>query len=1035
MKMREGSGTWVLAFWTLCVCTSAWSQNETSASLFGEVVSAHERRLVRDAEVSLHHTSTSAVYRTRVNSSGHFSFGGLRVDGPYELTVSSAGFSTAILREIHLQLGEHRGVEVVLTRSTDDAVSLEKLVVTASRPSASRGAHTVLAEEDIDTVPSVERSLNEYARTDPRVVLIDGERGELGAAGQNGRFNSIQIDGIRINDQFGITPNGVPSQGNPFSLETLQAIAIELSPYEVNRSGFTGAAVNAVTRSGTNEYGGSLYYTYRDQNYRAKNPSTGERTRFTDETYSATLGGPVVKNRLFFFAAYEHSERTEPAPSAGFEPTADALQRIFSTARLYNHDPGVLENPGQQRKQDDKYLAKLDWNLNSQHRLSVRYSETRGNEPIFVDYSTSGRVSLSGHWYDSQQNLTAWSGQLFSQWHAAFRTDFKIAHHKYDAIRSPRSYFPQVRINGVPGADGGTGSVFLGTDDISQMNDLSVENAQASLSASWLLGRHQLMWGCEIEQSDFENTYIQNGWGSYSFSNIDNFALGKPSAFTYQYLLPGQSPTVAWGYALNSAFLQDTWKISPRFSVTAGLRFDYPTVNRNPEYNPLVDQTFGRRNDHTIDGARVFAPRASFSWRPTRERRVEVRGGAGLFQGRAPGVWMSNAYSNDGQSTLVNTSISNTQFSPDPRNQPKGNPGTQRQRVDLMDRNFHLPSVARANLAVDYHADWQRLVFSAEALQSWTVEGLAYRNLNLRRTGTGPDGRAIYGTRTTSLALTSNSQHQSTAFTDVYLLTNTSKGDATQLTFRVRRPLQNHWAAAFAYTRGRAREVSPVTSSTAATNFSARAGIDPNGDELGTANTEIRDRVLASLTFRFSPLKKLNTKLTVAYEGRSGRPYSFVFNSDVNGDSADYDNDLFYVPSGRNDPIVRWSDPAQAEAFFAYLASNPALQRFAGQIVPRNSERSRYQHQVDLRFSQEVSLWRSVRAEFFCDILNFGNLLNDRWGRVHQVGFPYVLAVATANYDPKTNQYVYRFTSPPRPQPLQAAASRWQIQMGTRLKF
>jgi hypothetical protein len=219
---------------------------------------------------------------------------------------------------------------------------------------------------------------------------------------------------------FGLTSNGMPSQGNPFSLETVEALNVDVSPYDVSRSGFTGASVNAVTRSGTNQFRGSLYYSYRNQNFRARHPVTGERDPFTDQTAGLTFGGPLLPNRLFFFAGYEYSQRTEPAPSPGFNPDPVALVQLVAVARNYGYDPGQLINPGQQNKQDKKYLLRLDWQASPEHRISSRYSRTRGHMPSFVDYSTSDRVSFSGHWYASEQNLDAFSTQVFSRWHDDF---------------------------------------------------------------------------------------------------------------------------------------------------------------------------------------------------------------------------------------------------------------------------------------------------------------------------------------------------------------------------------------------------------------------------------------------------------------------------------------------------------------------------------------------------------------------------------------------------------------------------------------
>jgi len=1006
-------------------------QQETSAALSG-VVTDRNRAVVGSVQVVVEFLPTGGHYQTETNARGLFSLSGLPVGGPYTLVFESGGYEPQRMENISLGLGETRSLQIVLAAAGEPPIRLDKVEVIAARESLGSGPRTILSRDEIESHPSIEGSLNEFAAKDPRVVYVDPDRGELTAAGQNSRYNSLSVDGVRINDQFGITPNGFPSQGNPLSLETVEAVNVEVSPYDVHRGGFTGASINAVTKSGTNHFRGSLYYYYRDQNWRAKNPVTGERDPFTDETYGVTLGGPLWPDHLFFFSSYEHAQRIEPAPSAGFVPAASALARLAGISAGYGYDPGALTNPGQQNKQDNKYLLKFDWRLSSHQRLSLRYSETRGNQPVFSDYSTSGRVSLSGHWYDNEQNLQAWSAQLFSQWTDAFQSEIKIASHHYEASRTPRTRFPEVKIENVPSEEGDTGNVYIGGEYSSQVNALDVANTQASATGSWLIGRHRVLLGAEAEISEFDNTFLQNAWGNYTFASLDAYEAGKPSLFTYQYMLPGRSPSVSWGYKIGSVFLQDNWMINRHLTVAVGVRLDYPEADAKPHRNILVEETFGRRNDRTIDGAYTLGPRGSFMLKLGEKDGTRLHGGAGVFQGRAPGVWMSNAYTNDGLSSAVNTTASG--FSPDPDNQPKGDPATARERVDLIDDHFHLPTVVRASLGLDQKLPWQGIRLGLDLVQTWTLEGLAYKDINLRQTGVGPDGRTIYGDRAKNYELVPNSQYLSSSFTDVYLLTNTSKGEATQATISLKRPLRGHWGASLSYTRSSSEDVSSVSASTAATNYNTRLGIDPNDDRLGTSNYEIRDRVQASLTARFDLVRKFETKVTLLYEGRSGRPYSFVSGTDVNGDSVDYDNDLFYVPTGRDDPKVRWAVAKQEDAFFAYLDKCPELKRYAGRIVPRNSERSSFQYRLDLKFTQEIPLRGRVKAELFLDIMNLANLLNPDWGRVYAVNFPYGLAAANARYDPVANQYVYRFTGA-KEQTLQASLSLWQIQGGARIKF
>jgi hypothetical protein len=1050
--MMRHFGPYILSIIT---CGLGYAQTETTGGLSG-VVSDSTGAPVGGASVELRHGPSGSVARARTNRSGDFTLGGLRVGGGHALTVTADGFESCALGPLAPGPGERQTLDIVLERAAagggEEVHRLERMVVTARRDLITAGAGTVLGERVIEEQPTIEGSINEYARADPRLVLLPAEEvtyTELSAAGQNSFFNALQIDGVRLDDAFGINYNNLPSEGNPLSMETVEAVSIDVSPYEAGRGGFTGASINAVTKSGGNRFHGSAWYFWRNEKYRAGHPETGERDPFDSRTYGFTLGGPVILNRLFFFISYEHSQRTEPEPTPGFTPAAAAIEAVKDAAATYGYDPGDLINPGKQRMEDDKYLAKLDWNITARHRLSARYSRTRGYHPMFADYSTSKVVSLSGHWYDAVQNLDAWSAQVFSQWTNAFRTDLKIARQRYSSDRHPATRFPQVRINKIlyDGADpddpaAPTGAVYIGADATSQLNTLDTRVTQAAGSAMWTFGAHRLSAGFDLQRNEFVNRYLDYAWGAYAFANINDFINGNPaSSYTYKYPQEGRSPGVDWGYGVDAFYIQDAWRAARRLYITLGLRLDYPVMTDRPDYNEAVEKTFGLRNDHTLDGAYTISPRFSFTWGVDPARRVQVRGGAGVFQGRAPGVWMSGAYSNTGFSTLTYTTTSKTVvFSPDPDNQPKGQPAAARMSVDLMDKNFHLPEITRANLALDYKLPWLDFTATAEILQTWTNKGMAYKNINLRRTTTGPDGRAIYGDRltdqskTTFLNSVANSRYAHDDFADVYLLKNTSGGDARQVTLRLHRPVRGWWGASFSYTNSIARDVNSATSKTGATNFSTRISLDPNDDEPGTANTQIRHRLTAGATLRLSLIRKFQSTLTLYYQGHSGRPYSFRFSNDANGDS-DTNNDLFYVPAGPGDPAVHWPDPAQRDAFFAYLATNPALARFAGKVVPRNSERSKFQHRVDLQFAQQIPLWGTLRAELFCNIINLANLLNPDWGRFYQYNFPFGLAVASGKYNPDTNQYHYAFTGPPRSQSLQTSASRWQIQTGVKIKF
>ena len=1061
------------AFTVLCVlCAGAFApaalaQAETSASLGGAVTAADTRNPVAGASVSLRHAGTGDVLATRTNSAGRYVFIGLRPDETYSLRVSAANFDSADFPGVTLSLGEERQFDVALADPAKQVVQLEAIVVTTTREAPQPGGlSTTFTHSEIEERPGIDQTLNDFATADPRITMIDLEYGEIAAAGQNFRFNSIQIDGIRMDDQFGLEYDGLPTLGNPFAMETVQAISIDLTPYQVTRGGFTGAAINAVSKSGDNVFGGTAHYSYRNEKFRAPNPNSAtdpkvaRRIPFAREDYGIMLKGPLVKNHVFFMASWERTTRSYPPREDGFAPDAADVGRVITIANeKYGYDAGALVDPGGRNQKTDRFTVKLDWLVNAQHRLSVRYNGSHGADPVYRNYGAASATSLSSHWEMRKRHFDGWNAQLFSQWHSAFHTEISFTQQVAKARPLPFAPWPEVRINGVKAAgaagDDDTGSLWIGTAYDSQENNLVTKNTQGRLVATWLLGKHRVEFGLEEVRSDFENTYLRYAWGRYTFASIDDFEAGTPSAVTFQYTNNGEVPVARWGCAIHSAFVQDTWRPFRSLTLTAGLRFDYPAMSDKPRYNPTFAETFGMRNDGTINGASTLAPRLSFGWTPSRQRQLHLRGGAGLFQGRAPGVWLSNSFTNDGLSALQSTNNKpSITFNPDIHYRPPLDPETLEMPVNLMRPKLRLPAIIRGNIAADMRLPWQGMTATIEWLWSRSYNSLVYRDINLRRTGAGPDGRPLYGTWTVapngSITHDTNSQllyntnnktgYDGPSFDDVYLLTNADRGKdksrASYLTFMLRRPVRDHWGLTLSYTRGHATEVSPVSTSTAQSNFSRRVSIDPNSDECGVSSTEVRDRILATLTFKFALLRKTDTTLQFIYDGHTGRPYSFSFTNDANGDGAtSNNNDLFYVPSGRNDPKIYWATPADADRFFAYLATNDRLRRYAGQIVPRNSERCPFQHRVAVRLMQQIPLRGKFRAEFILNISNLPNLLDDAWGRYYQYGTPFAKPVAAGYYDPRTNQYRYSFAAAPREPTLQTSASRWEIQAGVKVKF
>ncbi len=1034
------------------LASTALGQSLISSSISG-IVSSGGKPLA-GAAVTAFYEPTNTKVTTTTNASGRFLFDGLRVGGPYTVSVAAGGFQPQEQKGIQLELSQVYQTDFDFKApQPSDVVVMQAFVTTADSntlfDSLTTGSGSQVNQQQIETFPTIARTMNEFARLDPRVVITDRTNGETSAGGQNHRYNSMLIDGVKSNDVFGLTSNGLPAQGNPISIDVIQSFDVQVAPYDVRQSGFTGAAINSVTKSGGNDFHGTLKYLWTNQNLRAKNEDPtnvnyGKRETFRESTLSATLGGPILKNRLFFFAGYEKFKRIEPPPSPGFGPTDAAVQLIRDTFKAYNYDVGSFSNAGSLKKYDSKLFGKLDWNISDGQRLSYRYNKADGHQPIFQDYTTSNATSFGGHWYTNHTLNESHVVSLFSNWTPDFKTEVRASRSKYKSDRDPNGPdFPQVVITQVPSSTTGTGTIFVGTENSTANNHLKVDDYNATLDATYLWNDHTLEAGIDFEKDNFFDIFLQSldgaygtssATGGYTYAQLGGAAglTGQPINYAYQFN-PG-GITVANAYTINNfnrmaVYAQDRWSVNPKLTLTGGVRLDrYATPI--PGYNAAASAFAGINNTNSIDGLTTVSPRFGFNWALDSDKKTQIRGGAGIFLGQGPGVWLANNYFNNGLSsrtatkaTLAAQGITDIPFQPDVTKQLKGNTSTT--TINMLANNFKLPTVLKANLAVDRKLPGVGLVATLEFNETKTLEATWYQDLNLKQIGTTPDGRILYG---------GAANRNSASFVNVFLMKNTKKGEAQQGTVKLQKPWKNHWFASISYTYGTSQDVSPVTSSTAGSNFGGRI-VYNNDDTVGRSNYEVRHRVLATLEKDFYFVKNYRTVASLVFETRSGRPFSYVFSNDANGDAANQSNDLFYVPTGPSDPKVVFTTQAQSDNFFAWLAGNKDLNRFAGQVVPRNSGTSRFIHQADLHIQQEIPIWGNVKGELFYDILNFGNLLNSHWGRYSAVNFPYNYFVASGVANTTTNQYTYTYTSTPRGQTMGTDLSRWQMQGGVQVKF
>ena len=1052
---------------SLLASSPSFAQN-TSAAMSGRVTDASGKP-VAGATVDIVHVPSNTTKQVTTDAEGRFNARGLRVGGPFIVDAEKDGLSKVERKDVYLKLAEDTTVDLTMA---DAAATLEAVEVTAAAVSTTflsdnKGLSTNISNADLQAFPSISRSLQDYVRLDPRIVQTDKERGEISAVGQNSRYNNIKIDAVSTNDEYGLEATGLPSQSGtqPISIDSIEEFNISTANFDVTNSRAVGASINAITKSGTNDFKGSVYFTYRDPDLIGENEAGTKFTGFGKQTNKGfTLGGPIVKDTLFFFVNYEEFERTKIAPDVGLRGsgatnesnlTQEQLDRIVSIARnRWGFDAGSL-NPGGNLT-DKKYLAKLDWNIDDYHRASFRYNKTESTVPV-LERLTGSQVSLSSWWYDKEYNFENYVLNFYDDWSENFSTETSISYAEY-SNRSPHgSNLPAIAI-AVPGAATSQNTtVFLGTERSRQANELDTKTVNAYWAGDYFVGDHTIKFGFDYKRTANNNLFLQDAYGNYSFASIDDFETGRysplPSGFTggllstsfgYQYNQPingGIDSTAAdWALKTYGAFLQDTWQITPNLSVQYGVRLDKFATGDVPLYNATVEPVFNVPNNATINGRKVWQPRTSFNYTFDTELKTQLRGGLGLFSGSNPGVWLSNAYSNNGLLFRTYQSNNGTTFNPDPNNQPLP-PGTPPvQTISLTSPNFHAPSVWKMSLAFDRELPWYGLIASAEYIYIDTRDGVQFEHLNLGApTGVLPDGRNQFWQNPG----TGNGQNRfgrNRGFGDVVMLRNTHEGKASALTLSLEKPFSDSWTGRVGYSYGNATEANVGSSSVALSNWNSLAIYNSNENTAATAATEIQQRFTAALSWRHAFFGDYATSASAFYEGRAGRPYSYTFSNDANGDG-NAGNDLFYVPRDQNDVI--FTDATQAANFWNYIQSNQFLNSHRGQVISRNSARAKWINQVDLRFSQEVpGFFSGNKGEVWLDILNFTNLLNKKWGHIEEAPFNSAggqrLGVAEfAGIDPTTGKYIYRY-----PRDAQSfvtkdntGESRWAVQVGVRYTF
>lgn len=1055
--------------------TLAYAQVTTS-SMNGMVVDESGEVLTGAAVVAVH-VPSGTQYATIANERGRFFINGMRAGGPYKVEVSFLGMTTVEFKDVVLKLGEPYELNVTLKSSNE--LNAVTVISEKSFNANMTGAGSSFDLRTVTNVPTIDRSVYDVAKFTPQASV--NKNGGISFSGSNNRYNSFQIDGAVANDTFGLSAsgtNGGQTGANPVSLDAIEEIQVVVAPFDVRQSGFTGGAINAITKSGTNTVKGTFYTYFNNQDFIGKTPGKLakdkgiERTKYDSQlsqTYGFTVGAPIIKNKLFLFMSGEYYKKTRPNiynPKDGaYDGTTlkedvvvdgENLGNVFNAkmaeAMLKHYEKTYLGGKAtgdsfSQHQIDDRSInamARIDWNINDANKLMVRYQFM----DAYADKYSSGayKYFFNKSSYKQSNRTNTIVAELNSKISDVLQNQFRAT---AVLVRDHRDY-PYAGAN-IEVKDNVT--LNLGTEYSSGANSMDSNTFTISDNLSWYKGRHEITFGTHNEIYSFNNLFLQYAFGGYSFAKLSDFFNNKVNQFNYRYSDPeltGGNPR--WAATTHAAqfgfYAQDHWRVNSNFSLTYGLRIDIPVLLNKPTENAdfnkgAISEQYGQKVGTVPAPAVLFSPRVGFRYFLNDDHSTLLRGGAGLFTGRVPFVWISNAYNNTGmeaKSITVSKPAATFPFTSNPYDDvvktglaSAGGKAT----INTLDRHFKYPQVFRANLGLEqsFLNGWK---FTFDAMFSKTLNNVFFKNLALTKSGYTYGVNAAVGESNPASKAPLYSIDKT--YYAVVALDNTNKG----YTYSISGQLEKHFNFGLdlmaSYTFGHAYSVNDGTSSVAYSNWKYNYSIDTNAPELSHSLFDRPHKIMAVVSYT-TPiyLRGLQSTISLSYEAGSGQRYSYTMNEggfDFNGDGY-RGNSTLYIPTKDEVGKMNWADPADAAKFEQYISDDKYLSAHRGQYSERYGGIAAFEHHFDLHFAQDFYYDREKgrKLQFIVDLLNASNLLNKNWGVYNSSSYNVqVLNLTDLKKDADGNMTpTYKY----KPQTISISDfySRWRIQLGFRLTF
>lgn len=1061
---------------------------QITTSLVSGKVTDQKGATLPGVTITVLNTSTGTRYGAQSNGDGRYTIANVNPGGPYTITASFIGFKKDERTDITLSLG----TTTLNFALADETTTLSEVKIKGTAGGTKTGASTRINQNQIKNLPTINRSLQDLTRLTP-------QSNNNSFQGTNYRYNNVTLDGAINNDAIGFSPSlggqnnasgqvGSSTRTSPVSLDAIQDVQVLVAPYDIKIGNVLGGSINAVTRSGTNDFTGAIYgygrgsFLVGPNNAAAAAGGDGSKlpTSFHDYQTGIRLGFPIIKNKLFFFTNEEIARRQDPvirgADASGSSQilSLQDAQNLTTAFKSFTGglSPGTYQNTSIYSK-SNKFFNRLDWNINDNNQLTIRNNTISSTATNLERDQQNFR--FGGIDYVSHNNSTSTVAELKSRFSNSASNSLVIGYSNVHDYRDPTSdpSLPQIEITGrTPGT-----TIFMGTDREAAIFDMHQKTAEFTDNFTLTKGKHTFTFGTHNEFYNITYNFVNSWNGRVAYSSIENFINNVPSRvranFNYtnnsrDYILA--NPSAKFNVDLLSLYGQDEIQVTDNFKLTAALRFDYAGI---PNKQPLSSKTTNAASDLNYGNTFTYTkprdikqnylsnveinPRVSFNYDVNGDQSLIIRGGSGFFTGRVPFAWFGYAFYNNGATYGAYDSKAAQKAGTNPVStsangrldyvnaQGFNTASTGATQVDLIDNNFKMPQVWRSSLAFDYTTDdqWK---FTLEGIYTKTIHDLKFQQVNTK------DSVTYYTYDTQKQQPIFVNQKVSSSFTNAYELSNTSLGYRYSITAQVGKTFPFGLSGNVAYTYGHSKDVTNGIRNSMESNWQLNQALNPNNPGLANSNFDIRHRIVSNLNLRhdWDAAKNYTANFTFFFSAQSGNPYTYGFYpSAIDGTGQQVS--LAYIPK-QGETVNFFSDivggktaAEQAAAFDAFIDKNSYLSSRRGNFTQRNAAFTPWNNQLDFRFSQDFKFGGKHKQviTFTYDIVNLTNLLNKKWGQYYfsantfnstsSIGLAPKTTPSFANA--ATTYPKYTFQDPGLPYSVDLFASRWQMQFGIRYGF